>query len=173
MQISECERTTGTLSAGSVFDGLARILPATGPRGSGLFNLLHSIVQSVDDKWMPDSAVTSITNIIKKKNSTQNSLPDSSMNFNDVRMQELSKCIKLRFSFSVNIPYFLVYVHRAEHCCQIVSCLILHAGDKWLHFRTQGCYFDWGFSELFLDYLRRKPKIISYACIRHFHSTFL
>jgi len=132
----------------------------------GLFSLLHTIVQSVDGNWMPDSAVTSVTNIIKQ-NSTQNSLPDFSMNL----MQELSICIKLRFSFSTNIPYFLVYVHRAEHGCQIVSCLILHARDQWLHFRIQGHYFDWGFPELYLNYIRRKPKIIYYACIRQLHST--
>jgi len=148
MQISECERATGTLSAGRVFDGLAWILPATGPRGSGLFKLLHTIVQSVDDNWMPDSAVTSIINIIKKI-SAQNYLPDSSMNFNHFWMQELSKCINLRVSFAANILYFLVYGHRAQHCCQTVSCRILHARDQWLHFRAQRRYFDRGFSELF------------------------
>jgi hypothetical protein len=66
MQVSECERATWTLSAGRVFYGQAWILPATGPRGSGLFILLHTTVQSVDDNWLPDSAVTSITNTIKK-----------------------------------------------------------------------------------------------------------
>ena len=171
MHVSECEWATWILSAGRVFDGLAWILPAIGPRGSGLLNLLYTIVQSVDDSRVPDSAVTSVTNIIKQ-NSTQNSLPDSSVNFKEFWMQEWSKCIKPRFSFSVNILYFLVYVHRAERCYQI-SCLILHTWDHWLHFRTQGRYFDWGFSELFLDYFRRKPKIISYAFIRQFQSTCL